>query len=317
VPVPTELSSGSEVLPEPVAEPVRAEDVPQIDEADVVDRPVPVAGGAEPAPVKAEDVPPIDEAAHVVELPIALAAAESPVEAEAAQDQAPTEPVQPEQTPPPSAAEPEEDTEVAARRAIEGGWTPPRRSRTSGPVPHPERASADAEASLANARSSVAAATAAVEAAVAEASVVEPEAQGLAEPAAPGLDFAGAPEAAPQSFLAEGDAAQPVADVADGDLAFELPRERVANVRPEGLAEPRGGVKDDLQRIRGITPALEISLNHLGIFHLDQIGAWDGPAVVWLDHHLGLKGGIARGKWVEQARDLLNGNPQPARPVRR
>ena len=74
--------------------------------------------------------------------------------------------------------------------------------------------------------------------------------------------------------------------------------------RPAGLAAPRDGRKDDLLQIRGLTPQSEAALNAIGIFHFDQIAAWDKKATLWVDTHLALRGSLARDKWVEQARDL-------------
>lgn len=271
------------VEPEPPAAPVKAEDVPDIDEADVVDRPVPPAE-AGPEPVRAEDVPEIDEAAHVVDRAV---------------------------MPPPESAEPEEDPEAAAMRAIEGGWSPPRKAPSAGPVPHPEQASAEVDKALAKARSGVAAAAAAAQTALSEAGAGQSAA---AADRADAMDFRGPSESSSRSFLDEGQAEPAPAE--DGGLEFEQQQVRVAYGRPDGLAEPRAGGKDDLKQIKGVTPALEISLNHLGIFHFDQVAGWDRKAVVWLDQHLSLKGRIGKEKWVEQARDLTRGRPQPPRPVR-
>lgn len=257
--------------------------------------PAPAVTPEPPAgPVRAEDVPPIDEAAHVVDRPVP---AEQRTEAPSAF---------------PSPEEPiplEEDAEIAARRAIEGNWTP--RRRAASPAPPPE-ASAEMEQAMAGARSAVAAATAAAQAAVSGAESTDHVA---ASPPAE-LTFDAAAEATPEPFLAGTSDAQP-AGVGEGGLAFEPARHAAGFGRPEGLPAPRGGVKDDLKQIKGVTPAIESSLNQIGIFHFDQVAAWDQKAIVWLDHHLGLKGRAGREKWVEQARGLAAGRPRTARPVRR
>lgn len=241
-------------------------------------------------PVRAEDVPPIDEAAHVVDRPVP---AEQRTEAPAS--------TQPEPIPL------EEDPEIAARRAIEGGWTP--RRRAASPAPPPE-ANAEMEQAMAGARSAVAAATAAAQAAVSEA-----ESAGRASTPPAELTFDAAAEATPEPVLA-GASAQS-AGAGEGGLAFEPAKHAAGFGRPEGLPAPRGGVKDDLKQIKGISPAIESSLNQIGIFHIDQVAAWDQKAIVWLDNHLGLKGRAGREKWVEQARGLAAGRPRTARPVRR
>jgi predicted flap endonuclease-1-like 5' DNA nuclease len=354
------------VMPEPADAPVRAEDVPPIDETmQVIERFISAAIAADPKPASeptpvsaaapaptAEDLfpeplnfaEPVPDAPEPVLAPVPLDApaaelipepapeAGDPEPALAATAEAvdvlpisepelPLEPVpepettteaitEPEPEPPEAAAEPPrpasdtalfDDAEAAAMRAIEGrGWLPRPRVAPTRPVAPPEL-SPDVDAAMASARSAVAAATAAAEAAIAD-----------AEPAA---SFEPGPAAQLQSFL-DGELA--VAPVAAGDLSFETAKPHLAFGRPEALPAPRGGSRDNLKQIKGMTPALESSLNELGIFHFDQIAAWDPKAVVWMDGHLALKGRIGRERWLEQARDLSRGRgPQPARPLRR
>ena len=80
--------------------------------------------------------------------------------------------------------------------------------------------------------------------------------------------------------------------------------------RPRGLAEPRGGTPDKLQRISGIGPKNEKILHTLGFFHFDQIAAWTREQIVWVDDHLKFNGRIDREEWVEQARLLASGDLQ-------
>lgn len=77
--------------------------------------------------------------------------------------------------------------------------------------------------------------------------------------------------------------------------------------RPRGLAEPRDGNPDDLQRISGIGPKNEKILHSLGFFHFDQIAAWSAGEVAWVDDHLRFNGRIAREKWIDQAVLLAEG----------
>ncbi|MCC0016361.1 MAG: hypothetical protein H6878_08840 [Rhodobiaceae bacterium] len=74
--------------------------------------------------------------------------------------------------------------------------------------------------------------------------------------------------------------------------------------RPSGLEAPRGQA-DDLKRISGVGPKLEIVLNDLGIYHFDQIAAWSAGEVEWIDDYLKFKGRIERDKWIAQARRLM------------
>lgn len=77
--------------------------------------------------------------------------------------------------------------------------------------------------------------------------------------------------------------------------------------RPPGLDAARGGVADDLKRIKGIGKVNEGKLNDLGIFHFDQIGAWTRPEIRWAGAYLSFAGRIDREDWVGQARVLATG----------
>jgi NADH-quinone oxidoreductase subunit E len=74
--------------------------------------------------------------------------------------------------------------------------------------------------------------------------------------------------------------------------------------RPPGLEAPRGGSPDDLQRIKGIGPRLATSLNALGIFHFDQIAAWNEINLAWIEAQPHLRGRAVRDRWIEQAAAL-------------
>ena len=74
--------------------------------------------------------------------------------------------------------------------------------------------------------------------------------------------------------------------------------------RPAGLEKPRAGKADDLKRISGIGPKLELTLNDLGIYHFDQIAAWAKAEIDWIDDYLSFKGRVARDRWIEQATEL-------------
>jgi NADH-quinone oxidoreductase subunit E len=78
--------------------------------------------------------------------------------------------------------------------------------------------------------------------------------------------------------------------------------------RPTGIAEPRGGKVDNLQRISGIGPKNERTLHSLGFFHFDQIAGWTDEEVNWVDNHLKFNGRIVREEWIMQASLLADGN---------
>jgi small subunit ribosomal protein S2 len=73
----------------------------------------------------------------------------------------------------------------------------------------------------------------------------------------------------------------------------------------EGLAEPQGE-KDDLKKIRGITKAHEKKLNERGIFHYWQIASFNQDNLDEIDRLLHGNGQIAKGDWVDQARELTS-----------
>ena len=77
--------------------------------------------------------------------------------------------------------------------------------------------------------------------------------------------------------------------------------------RPKGIAAAREAKPDNLQRISGIGPKNEKTLHGLGFFHFDQIAAWTGDEIQWVDEHLKFNGRIIREKWVHQAQLLSDG----------
>ena len=73
--------------------------------------------------------------------------------------------------------------------------------------------------------------------------------------------------------------------------------------RPSGLTAARNGKPDDLKRISGIGPKIEGILHSLGIYHFDQIAAWEPREVEWVDARLKFKGRISRENWIDQAKE--------------
>ncbi len=85
------------------------------------------------------------------------------------------------------------------------------------------------------------------------------------------------------------------------------PRAELPAMRPAGLAQPRNGVPDNLQRIRGIGRRNEQLLNSLGIFHFGQIAAWTPAEARWVAAFLAFPERIERDDWVGQATILASG----------
>jgi predicted flap endonuclease-1-like 5' DNA nuclease len=75
-------------------------------------------------------------------------------------------------------------------------------------------------------------------------------------------------------------------------------------VTPPLLSVPNGGVADDLARIRGLGPKSLEKLQTLGVFHYDQIAAWNLDNARWISAALGAPGRVERGKWIQQAQAL-------------
>ena len=75
--------------------------------------------------------------------------------------------------------------------------------------------------------------------------------------------------------------------------------------RPARLDAPQGGTADDLKRIKGIGPKLELLCNRLGFWHFHQIAGWSAEEIAWVDANLEtFKGRVTRDDWVAQARVL-------------
>ena len=77
--------------------------------------------------------------------------------------------------------------------------------------------------------------------------------------------------------------------------------------KPAVLAAPRGGMADDLKRIRGIGKQNEGRLHGLGVWHFDQIAAWTADEVKWVGGYLAFPGRIEREDWQAQAKVLAAG----------
>lgn len=82
-------------------------------------------------------------------------------------------------------------------------------------------------------------------------------------------------------------------------------------VRPAMLESPRGGAGDDLSKIKGIGPKSVDRLHALGVFHYDQIAAWNADNVKWIEASIGAVGRVKRNEWVEQARALTGAAEAP------
>ncbi|MCA0274293.1 MAG: NADH-quinone oxidoreductase subunit NuoE [Proteobacteria bacterium] len=100
-------------------------------------------------------------------------------------------------------------------------------------------------------------------------------------------------------------AAKPAAKKAEAPKAADIP---AAPKKPRALKASRKGGADDLKLIKGVGPKLEELLHSLGFFHFDQIAAWTGAELAWVDDNLeGFKGRASRDEWVAQAKHFAAG----------
>ena len=131
-----------------------------------------------------------------------------------------------------------------------------------------------------------------------------PAAEPVAE-AAPEPETAPEPAPEPEATAAPEAAPEPAAE-AEPEPAPEPAAEAPADASdsPEVLDGPKGGVADDLKKIKGVGPGLEKTLNELGIYHFEQIAAWGPSDIEWVDARLKFKGRITRDDWVSQAKDM-------------
>ena len=72
----------------------------------------------------------------------------------------------------------------------------------------------------------------------------------------------------------------------------------------KGIEAARGEA-DDLKRITGIDPKLELRLNDAGVFHFWQLADLDDAGLGLLDKQLRLKGATIKDTWVVQAKKLV------------
>ncbi|MEM6649235.1 MAG: 50S ribosomal protein L21 [Pseudomonadota bacterium] len=74
-----------------------------------------------------------------------------------------------------------------------------------------------------------------------------------------------------------------------------------------------GNIKDDVALIGGVGPKLKEKLEGAGITSLTQIAEMDASTIEALDEKLELRGRATRDEWVEQAKELLAGEPPRAK----
>ncbi|MEE9272270.1 MAG: 30S ribosomal protein S2 [Robiginitomaculum sp.] len=91
------------------------------------------------------------------------------------------------------------------------------------------------------------------------------------------------------------------------------PAKKVATPKVETKKEETPKTPDDISLIDGIGPTYQKKLEAVGINTFKQIADLDEKAAEGLNEKLDLKGKIASGEWVEQAKELLAGKPPRAK----
>jgi predicted flap endonuclease-1-like 5' DNA nuclease len=77
----------------------------------------------------------------------------------------------------------------------------------------------------------------------------------------------------------------------------------------ESFDSPAGGSipRDDLKKIKGVGPAIEKTLNEMGIYQFNQIAEMSEYEIDRVAHRLkGFRSRIYREDWIGQARDLCD-----------
>jgi large subunit ribosomal protein L21 len=87
--------------------------------------------------------------------------------------------------------------------------------------------------------------------------------------------------------------------------------EPAAAAKPAGAADE--GAADNLSLISGVGPKIRQSLGELGYTRFAQIAALTPEEIETIETALKSKGRIARDEWIDQARELMAGNPPRAK----
>jgi large subunit ribosomal protein L21 len=109
-------------------------------------------------------------------------------------------------------------------------------------------------------------------------------------------------------------AAEPAAAAAEPAAAAAEPAalaEPAAAAKPTGAADQ--GAADNLSLISGVGPKIKQSLGELGYTRFAQIAALTPEEIETIETALKSKGRIARDEWIDQARELMAGNPPRAK----
>jgi predicted flap endonuclease-1-like 5' DNA nuclease len=88
----------------------------------------------------------------------------------------------------------------------------------------------------------------------------------------------------------------------DSDDQSELIQ--LKRTKPTAARKAQTQQADNLKAIKGVSAAVEKSLNAAGIIHYRQIARFTEANVNWVNHHLGYTSRVQHENWVEQAKQL-------------
>jgi len=124
----------------------------------------------------------------------------------------------------------------------------------------------------------------------------------------PPVVLRGAPAPGPEQGAPAASVHALAAPSGEPDAAPIAAKKDFPGARPAGLAASRNGARDgardDLTKIKGMGPKSLDKLHALGVFHFDQIAAWNLDNAKWIGAAISAPGRVERGKWIQQARDL-------------
>ena len=110
----------------------------------------------------------------------------------------------------------------------------------------------------------------------------------------------------PSAAVAAAVAAEPIMPVAE---AAPAPVIAPATVEPTPAAPASADARDDLLKLKGVGPKLNLLLIELGVTRYAQIASWTDADLAAIDAKLGnFKGRPVRDQWIDQAKYLAAGD---------
>ena len=95
--------------------------------------------------------------------------------------------------------------------------------------------------------------------------------------------------------------------VSQGAVKSSVGSASVAGGRKPPMLDAARGDADNLTLIDGVGNAIERKLFKMGVFHFDQIAAWDDEESSWVGNEIGFPGRVQRERWVEEAKVFASG----------